>query len=65
MRKEENKFIPLNLNKRISQGKDEVIEESNSQNEDSINAMDFVYFELENEWLQEYELIYNSYKLEN
>ena len=65
MRKEENKFIPLNLSKRISQGKDEVIEESNSQNEDSINAIDFVYFELENEWLQEYELIYNSYKLEN
>jgi hypothetical protein len=65
MRKEENKFIPFNLSKRISQDKDEIIEESNSQNEDSINAMDFVYFELENEWLQEYELIYNSYKLEN
>jgi hypothetical protein len=65
MRKEENKFIPLSLSKRISQDKDEYIEKSCSQNEDSINAMDFVYFELENEWLQEYELIYNSYKIEN
>ena len=65
MRKEKNRFIPLNLNKRISQDKNEFIEERDSQNEKSINAIDFVYFELENEWLQEYELIYNSYKLEN
>jgi hypothetical protein len=61
--KKENKFIPLNLSSRISS--DDVITEKNIlQDDEPINATDFVYFELENEWLQEYELIYNSYKLE-
>ncbi len=64
MRKTENKFIPLNLSSNISRDYD-IKEEANTQNDESINASDYVYFELENEWLQEYELIYNSYKLEN
>ncbi len=64
MRKEENKFIPLNLGSRVS-GDDDLSEKNNLQDEETINAIDFVYFELENEWLQEYELIYNSYKLDN
>ena len=64
MRKEENKFIPLNLNSRISADNDS-IDERTDKTDDSIDAIDFIYFELENEWLQEYELIYNSYKIEN
>ena len=64
MRKEENKFIPLNLSNRISADNDS-IDERTDKTDDSIDAIDFIYFELENEWLQEYELIYNSYKIEN
>ena len=64
MRKEENKFIPLNLSSRISADNDS-IDERTDKTDDSIDATDFIYFELENEWLQEYELIYNSYKIEN
>lgn len=63
MKQNLSKFIPVNDD--TEKGRSEHFDlNTKISSEMSPENFDFVYFELENEWLQEYELIYNSYKTE-